>query len=402
MRPRSIACRHPVVCLYIPDFASWAMARRWKSNSSAPTPALPVICEAGHVFSCCPSLRKRGVNVGDTIDRARCLAPDVEVHLRDVDVEKAVWNHLLSRLYTLTPQILPLPPTSFPSPVSGEWALLQNLDMDSFHLLTRELNARSGVAPTRPWSMLAAAYSYPGRQTSIPSGMVMPFLQQAPLSLLGQVGFSPEIIERLELFGLKAIAHVTTLTRRHLSAQFGAEGEELFQFLHPEEEEEGDIPHYRPSVLSVQYEFEWPVFEPADLQPVLLHLLEQLLSELAGRSARHMSLCLKGRSRHQDRETSRILKDATSRPHILASVANTLLQQTLAGRSMAVSSLVVELSGLSLPPPVQSLLFRQKADIDPVARVMDVRFPGKLTRPIQSHADPFFSEEEYRFESVCR
>jgi hypothetical protein len=350
--------------------------------------------------------------VGDTVDRARSLAPDVEVHLRDVEVEKAVWNHLLSRLYTLTPQILPLTDTAFPSPVSGEWALLQNLDMDSFNLLTRELNGRTGVAPARSWSMLAAAYSYPGRSTSIPPEMVMPFLQQAPVSLLQQVGFNAEIIERLDLFGLKAIAHVTTLTRRHLAAQFGAEGELLFQFLHPQEDEEGAVPHYRPAVLSVQYEFEWPVFEPADLQPVLTHLLEQLLTQLAGRSARHISLCLKGRTQRQHRQSSRILKDATARQDILATIADTLLQQALlknckdpggkAAHTMAVYSMAVELSGLSVPQPVQSLLFRKKADIDPLARAMDVRFPGKLTRPIQSHADPFFSEEEYRFESVCR
>lgn len=405
--------RHPIVCLYIPDFASWAMAHRWKSTSSSTSPAtLPIICESGHVYSCSPSLRKRGVNVGDTVDRARSLAPDVEIHLRDVEVEKAVWTHLLSRLYTLTPQILPLTATAFPSPISGEWALLQNLDMDSFNLLTQELNGRTGVAPARSWSMLAAAYSYPGRSTTIPPGMVMPFLQQAPVSLLQQVGFNAEIIERLDLFGLVAIAHVTTLTKRHLAAQFGAEGERLFQFLHPQEDEEGAVPHYRPAVLSVQYEFEWPVFEPADLQPVLTHLLEQLLTQLAGRSARHISLCLKGRTQRQHRQSSRILKDATARQDILATIADTLLQQALlkncedpggkAVITMAVYSMVVELSGLSVPQPMQSLLFRKNADIDPLARAMDVRFPGKLTRPIQSHVDPFFSEEEYRFESVCR
>jgi hypothetical protein len=33
---------------------------------------------------------------------------------------------------------------------------------------------------------------------------------------------------------------------------------------------------------------------------------------------------------------------------------------------------------------------------------MESRFPGKLTRPVRAHADPFFPEEEYRFEPVAR
>ena len=400
------------VCLHIPDFSAWAMTHRWKSSASKSVGI--AVCAAGRVFSCSPSLKRRGVELGDSVERARALVPDAEFHLRDVEIEMAVWDHVLARLYSLTPRILPV---SDPKSVSsrsrgiwesGAWALLQNPDMNGLSDLAGELDAQIGSAPARSWSMLAAAYSEPSRLTSIPPGMVMPFLRQAPVSLLQHVGFCPDLTSRFELFGLKAIAHLTSLTRRHLSAQFGNDGETLFDFLHPDEEEP-PVPNYEPRVLSAQYDFEWPVFEPADLQPALSHLLEQLITQLQGCSARHIALKLKGRCRELNRESSRILKDATNRPGVLANAANTLLQQTLKRKSppastpsgSGVQSIAVELSGLSLLPPEQATLFRAKPTISPLVKSMDTRFPGKLLRPVHSHADPFFSEEEYRFETVC-
>ncbi len=401
------------VCLHIAGFSAWAMAHWWKSSASKSVGL--AVCAAGRVFSCSPSLKRRGVELGDSVERVRALVPQAEFHLRDVEIEKAVWDHVLARLYSLTPRILPISdpksPSSRPLGIweNGAWALLQNPDMNGLSHLAGDLDAQIGSAPARAWCMLAAAFSKPGCLTSIPPGMVMPFLRQAPVSLLQHVGFCPDLTARLELFGLKAVAHLTSLTRRHLSAQFGNDGETLFDFLHPDEEEP-PVPNYEPCVLSAQYDFEWPVFEPADLQPALSHLLEQLIAQLRGYSARHIALKLKGGRRELNRESSRILKNPTNRPSILTNAANTLLQQTLfkkpSTRSQTpcgsgVQSIVLELSGLSLLPPEQATLFRAKPTISPLVKSMDTRFPGKLLRPVHSHADPFFSEEEYRFESVC-
>ena len=205
---------------------------------------------------------------------------------------------------------------------------MQGPDLEQLGQVAGELNAQIGIGSRRCWSMLAGVHSDPGRLTSVPSSMVGPFLRQAPVSLLAEVGFSRDLSERLELFGLKAIAHTLCLTRRQLIAQFGSEGGSLFTFLHPEDTEP-PIPNYEPQVIDAEHDFEWPVFEPGDLLPVLQHLLEQLVSRLQGRGACHLEVRLRGRDQDRNRTTSRVLKDSTSQLPLLYNAASTLLHHAL-------------------------------------------------------------------------
>lgn len=452
-------------CLYIAEFAAWALSRRWRNGSQ---PARPlVVCDAGRVFSCTPGLERRGLAIGDPVGRARSLVPEAEFHLRDVQVEKAIWDSLLGHLYEFTPQIEPLPdprrahratgrhhadprraagsansragagrsasgrrtPGSEPSGRSpadrgqspthieasdgiwdnGVWALLCNADEDAIQQLCRQTGARIGMAPGRTWGMLAAAHSEMGRVTRVPDGMVMPFLRQARIDLLLRAGFSTEMVQRLHLFGLRAVAHILSLSQRQLSAQFGPEGGRLHTFLHPSQPEP-PVGHYDPRVLSAAFDFEWPVFEPGQLQPVLGHLLGQLVQRLCGRAARHLQVRLVGRDRRRPRQAGRLLKDPAGGLQVLLQAAEGLLTQSLeqpttppggvpVGRG--VESLVVVFSGLTELPPVQASLFRNRASLRSLVKGMETRFPGKLVRPVQTHADPFFPEEEYRFEPVC-
>ena len=117
-------------------------------------------------------------------------------------------------------------------------------------------------------------------------------------------------------------------------------------------------------------------------------------------------------AKDRSRSASRILKDPTARLDILRTAADTLLhlaltdgqaprRQVPAGRS--VQRLGITLSGLTELPGRQAQLFAQRTDLLPgLIRAMDARFPGKLTRPVRAHADPFFPEEEYHFEPVTR
>lgn len=419
----------PVTCLRIPDFAAWAMSRRFASpgdgDSSPPSahgaPSTGngstgnglVVCAARRVYSCTPFLRRRGLAVGDSVERARSLVPEAEFLLRDIAIEGAILDSLLARLYTLTPQILPLGEhiRSTASPSSNAaWILLQGPDLEQLGQVADELPAQIGVGSRRCWAMLAAVHSDPGRLTSIPSGMIEPFLRQAPVSLLTEVGFSRDLSERLELFGLKAIAHTLFLTRRQLTAQFGPEGESLYIFLHPKNTEP-PIPNYEPQVIEAEYDFEWPVFEPGDLLPVLQHLLEQLLSHLQGRSARHMEVRLRGRNHDRTRVSSRVLKNPTSQLPLLYNTAHTLLHQALSQNTShsssvpcgrGVETLTITLSGLTLPTPVQTMLFAEKPGVETLIDAARTRFPGKLQRPVLTHPTPFFPEEEYRFEPISR
>ena len=361
------------------------------------------MCSRGRVFSCTPSLRDRGLAIGDHLDRARSLVPHAEFHLRDPQLEAAAWDSILSRLYDLTPQIDPLTEMRNRDP-KGAWALLQGADLTRLREMVRKMGAQLGASPQREWSMLAAAYSETGRTTTIPHGMVPAFLRQAPLLLLQKVGFGQEMIDRLEMLGLQFIGHLLHLTRRQMTAQFGPEGSDLFAFLHPPNHPP-PVPNYQPQGLSAGYDFEWPVFEPADLVPVLHQLLLQLVEDLSGKSARHLEIRLRGRGRI--RQAGRLLKDPTHRPDIIHQVADALLQGELSQKTytsipcgMGVERITVVLSGLVSLPPQQMSMFTHRPDLRPLTQNMDRRFPGKLLKPVQAPTEAFFPEDEYRLETV--
>jgi len=382
------------------------------------------------------------------MDRARRLAPHAQFLLRDPAVEKALWDHVLFRLYDLTPQVQPIPDPHtnslatgprpgrrispghrssghrrggsdflYEAPATGlwdngAWALLQGPDHSQLPALAADLGACVGISSARPWALLAAAYagSKAGSVTNVPAHMISAFLRQAPVALLETLRFDPDLIERLSLFGMRAVHHAIHLTRRQLQAQFGHEGVRLFELLHPANTEP-PVAQFDPCVLSASHDFDWPVFEPGELQPVLHHLLAQLLTRLDVRSARHVEIALRGR-RARDRTASRILKEPTTRFDVLRNAADTLLHLALTGSDTghrqlpaggSVSRLSITCSGLTELPGRQAQLFAQRTDLLPaLVRSMESRFPGKLTRPVRAHADPFFPEEEYRFEPVAR
>jgi hypothetical protein len=455
-----------LACFHIPHFAAWALAQRWRD--ATPTNGYDdalAACAHGRVLACTPDLRAT-IAIGDPVDRARRLAPHAQFLLRDPAVEKALWDHVLFRLYDLTPQVQPVPDPLTNSLVTkrsgrrsgsgflyeasatglwdnGAWALLQGPDHSQLPTLAADLGACVGVSSARSWALLAAAYSAAGSKTglsssktglsssktgspgsktvsagsitNVPAHMISPFLRQAPIALLETLRFDPDLIERLGLFGMRAVHHAIHLTRRQLQAQFGQEGTRLFELLHPVSTEP-PVTHFDPCVLHTSHDFDWPVFEPGELQPVLHHLLAQLVTRLDGRCARHIEIALSGRRTH-DRTASRILKEPTTRFDVLRNAADTLLQLALTGDNTggdntgrrqppvgrSVSRLNITCSGLTELPGRQAQLFAQRTDLLPaLVRTMDSRFPGKLTRPVRAHADPFFPEEEYRFEPVAR
>lgn len=417
-----------LACVYIPHFAAWALAHRWTETGHADgktgQPPAIAACAHGRVIACTAPLQ-RVLSLGDPVDRARRLAPDARFLLRDPAVERALWDHVLFRLYDLTPQVAPVPdpltPASsvrsgrrrpsgclYEAPATGlwdngAWALLQGPDHDGLQRFANDTGACVGASSARSWALLAAAYADPGSVTTVPEPMIAAFLRQAPVDLLATLRFEAELIERLRLFGMRAVHHAIHLTRRQWQAQFGSEGVRLFELLHPDRAEPS-VAAFDPCVLQVWHEFDWPVFEPAELQPVLHHLLAQLIAQLDGRSARHLSITLAGRAGAR-RSSERILKEPTSRFDVLRNVADTLLHLALTtdtgGRS--VQRLSITCSGLTEVPSRQAGLFDSpRTDSLPgLVRTIEARFPGKLTRPVRAHADPFFPEEEYRFQPVA-
>jgi hypothetical protein len=422
-----------LACFHIPHFAAWALAHRWSEDASSDRDLAIVACAHGHVLATTSVLRGT-LTVGDPVDRARRMAPEAQFLLRDPAVERALWDHVLFHLYNLTPQVQPIPDPLVSSLRSGRrqpsgsgclyetpatglwdngaWALLQGPDHSRLKTSAAELGACVGVSSTRSWALLAAAYaeSCSSGHTTVPAHMVTAFLRQAPVGLLETLRFDPDMIERLRLFGMRAVHHAIHVTRRQWQAQFGNEGIRLFELLHPVDTEP-PVADFDPCVLCSSHDFDWPVFEPGEIQPVLHHMLAQLVTRLDGRSARHIEIVLHGR-RTRNRSANRILKEPTIRFDVLRTAADTLLHMALTDAQStrqrvpaggSVQRLSITLSGLTELPGRQAQLFAQRTDLLPaLVRSMESRFPGKLTRPVRTHANPFFPEEEYRFEPVAR
>lgn len=446
---------------HIPQFAAWSLSQRWcldadpaTENGSGSRPI--IVCDKGRVLSFVDErISRRGIRLGDPVDRARRLAPGAQFLLRDPDVERALWESILGRLYQLTPQVQPIPDPLRPVPRkrrrskrrqgsqpgdlfaqmggadteseaeseeggqdaiglwdNGAWAVLQGPYGEGMEKLATEWGAQVGRGHRRSWAMLAAAYSKAGQITTVPEPMITPFLRQAPVELLQTLCFSADFIERLHLFGLKAIGHIFGLTKRQLVAQFADEGQRLFDLLHPDEAEPA-VANYNLRTIGAEYEFDWPVFEPGDLQPVLKKLLDDLIERLGPFSARHLEVRLHHR-RREDRFAHRILKDPTRSVQTLRTIGDTLLMQTLTESGVTVNGIgarraptgrsvdrvSVTMSGLTRVASVQAELFRQRPELKPVVLRVEARFPGKLVRPVHAHADPFFPEEEYRLEPI--
>ena len=435
-----------LTCLHIPQFPAWSLSQRWclDNTGTGGSETRPIIvCEKGRVLSMIDErLEHKGIRIGDPVDRARRLAPGAQFLLRDPDVERALWESILGRLVGLTPQIQPIPDPLRPVPRrrpkgrkrkgtnahdlfasmgdpeltesddsaglwdNGAWAILQGPYADGIEALATEWGAQVGRGHRRSWAMLAAAYSKPGQITTVPQPMITKFLRQAPIELLQSLCFSSDLIERLHLFGLKAIGHIFGLTKRQLMAQFIDEGRRLYDLLHPDDREP-PVSNYDRRTLMADYEFDWPVFEPGDLQPVLKKLLEDLIDDLGELCTRHLEVRLHHR-RRADRFAHRILKDPTRSLHTLGTIGDTLLMQALqdAGSSRrptgrSVDRVSVTMSGLTRVAPVQAELFRQRPELKPVVLRVEARFPGRLVRPVHAHADPFFPEEEYRLVPIA-
>ena len=97
--------------------------------------------------------------------------------------------------------------------------------------------------------------------------------------------------------------------------------------------------------------------------------------------------------------------------YLLYNTAHTLLHQALSQNTShsssvpcgrGVETLTITLSGLTLPTPVQTMLFAEKPGVETLIDAARTRFPGKLQRPVLTHPTPFFPEEEYRFEPISR
>jgi len=364
-------------CLQIPDFPAWAFAR-----DSAPFAPL-IVVERERVVAATGGARRRGVEAGLPVERARTLAPAAEVRVRDGGLEEAVWEDVLSELNRHTPRLEPIRP--------GRAFL--SAPLPTLKAMAERFGAPIGVGPERATARLAAARTNPGHVLAIDEARRRPFLNRYDINRLPSLGFSEEIAERLRLFGYPTLGAITILSRRQLDAQFAEEGAALYNLLHPAPE--SPIPMYQPlPTLTAEVDFDLPCREPGELMPALEPLAEEVARELRQVAARRVSVVVEVRG-GLPRRATRILFEAATEPRRVLSAARPLLMEVLDGGA-EVERLAIELGALRPVTAGQGALFRERPSAYMAARGVHRRFPGAIKRAVVVYAQ--FPEDRVQFE----
>jgi hypothetical protein len=333
--------------------------------------------------------RACGVEPGITADRARTLCPAANLRLRDKTMEEAAWEEVLLSLYQITP---------FLEGGNPPFVFFRPDDVPLFRELSAGLKIQMGIGPDRPMAQLAALRAARGNTLILQKSVVGDFLARFPVERLVELGFDEDLLEQLRLFGYPSLDRVKTLSRRHLSAQFGEEGERLHALLHPGESL--PIPMYRPPrVIQVEFDFEHPCREPAELLPVLEHLVGQAATLLRSERCRRLAVTAQEYRSGGNFIASRILSMPLGSARSLMNVASPLLQRMLSA-SLDIGVLSLELGSLHRPDSLQTALFRERPSVRKAVRSVHRKFPG-IIRQAVVREDVLFSEDEMRLEPIC-
>lgn len=373
-------------CLNLSNVPAWAVSHLNRRRTAKSAPQDPfIVVEAGHVVGVSRSPRRHGVEVGMTSSRAISLCEHANIYPRDVGLEKALWEHTLEDLNRQTPRIES-------SSVGTAW--FEPIPNSNLQNWLRGTTFRVGIARSRSTARLAAWKASKGRYICIQDPYQDQFLSRVPVRALASIGFSDELVDRLVLFGYDTVQAVHGLTKRHLDAQFGEEGQRLYRFL---ASDEGRVSFYSPPPsIEATRDIERPGAEMGTLQSVIADCAEALEDQLRGRAGQHLVLTLRGRG--QEGTASRIMREPRSRAEQLRRTAGRLLKE-LFSPDLCVRSLQIELRALCTQEKKQADLFFQRPEVKRAVSAVERRFPDAIVRSVRDeHA--VFPEQRFRYEPV--
>lgn len=263
-----------IVSLYIPDFPAWAHAREGGTAVA--------VLHRGRVIAATEALRHGGLRDGDPADRVAKRFPEAVIVDDDPLLTRLARERLYLELNTLSPRIV----ARF-----GDFICLDLPSLSEAQALSERLAVRTGYAPDDTASCLAAASGYVGRVEIVAAQNVSRFVEACPVGVLVRFGVSPDMISRLDLFGLRTIGALRTLGKRHWRAQFGGEGVALHDWL--TRPPESVIPVWTPpETVSMTRWFESRVQEPAEWEPALEILVKEATALLDTNSATWFTVLL--------------------------------------------------------------------------------------------------------------
>ena len=367
-------------CLRIPDVPAWS----FRTVKDANDPFFVV--QQGRVVGASRTPRRNGVEKGMTRLQARSLCETATARPRDANAEKTAWEGLLRSLNAHTPRIESEQPGL---------AWIEPLDGGNLRDWLDGRRCHCGVARNRPVAHLAAWKATPGRIICIERQHEESFLSRTPTEALFEVGFSEEMAQRLSLFGYEDIESLKDLTNRHLTVQFGDEGSQLFDFLHPDVEK---VSFYSPPpTVGLSKDFERDVREPGPLRKALEEMAEVLQERLCGKACQRLSVRLTGRQGEQ--EESRLLREPIGKKAPIYRAASTLVKRALTA-DITVQTIDLEAKGLRSVSGMQGHLFRKRPALQRAISTIQEKHAGALYQ-VDRNEGAVFEEDRYTYEPVA-
>lgn len=371
-----------VHCVYIPEFAAWAIR---KVLSVHPV----VVMSAGRVVARERVQSLRQVAHGDGVDRVRRLCPAAVVRVRDVHVEQTAWEALVRTLSQASP---------FMEAMEPPFVYLGQAEPSEIQAAAAAWGLQVGAGSGRAMARLAALRSAPGHVLVVHPGREQAFLDRFEVRRLLETGTPKDMVEQLELFGYRTLGALRRLSQRQISAQFGGDGERMYDLVHPVED--GRIPVHvaSPSIVEPH---EWLESVPAAervLRPVLEELVGRAAARLEGRRCQCLRLELDAWGAGHPLETRRMLQIPQ---HGAATFMRLLwpMVEALVNRDLEVCGVTVHLESLRMPAVHQEDLFDARPAVMGAVRTIHRRYPGAVRRAdVRPHA--VFDEDRVRLEVV--
>ncbi len=366
----------------IPNYPAWALLRYGEESPIA-------VIDQGRVLAACRQAQAAGVESGMRAGRACSVCEGITLRPRDRALESALWERVEKALNGSTPYVERAAPGR---------TIFRPHDREELRRLYRGAGAQVGLAPTRIDAHLAARKAATGHLLEISEEHLQPFRRGMEVERLGAVGVEPEVVERLALFGYETVAAAASLSKKHLSAQFGESGKRVYDRLHPSDPPSVSA-YSPPPTVEEDRCFQRPQRQVGAIKETIDTLIESAVDVLGKRTTQRLTLLLECRQ-HGRIRASRILREAQSREDALKSISHTLLEEELS-YGPAVEEITVVLGALGQPRTEQGALFFERPVVKRAIKRVHRRHPGMLRRAtLDSRA--VFPEDRIHWEPALK
>jgi len=350
-----------IACVLIPHFP--AAVERWRDPALRGRPL--VIGETPDqrkaVLDCSPEAEAQGVRAGMPLRQALALCREAVFLPPHPSRYSDVFDSMLVVLEGFSPEVEQAP-LGRAYLNAGGLARHYEGELDLGERIIRSLKeatglvAGVGIAEGKFVAWAAAVTSAPGQVCTVPAGKEGEFLQPLDVSLLPA---SPDTLRRLDLYGLRSMGDLASLSPGPLQAQFGGEGMRLWELargidsepLRPRHREEAMIETLRFPTAAVSVEA---------LVVACRRLLVRLHWRLRGRAARRLRLRAALWGGRSWEKTLTFHEAVTDWERMLFIAKSVLANATLPA---PVEELTIELSGITEERGRQSTLFAEKAGL---------------------------------------